>query len=134
MRGALRVRERRCPTCQATARGSDARWCGTCGDPLDPGGEAARADHDAPSRHRRSPRSLRALALVAGVGGVVALLAAGGAFVERSTSGPSTAVRDVAVAAPDAEAVSRLEREPPTPIPDRTESACARGGTDDCFL
>lgn len=174
MRGTLRVRERRCPSCAATARGADARWCGGCGAPLDPDGEAARPGRDAPragrdaarshrgasgdpdrdvgprsrrtdSRSRAGPsrrgrrgarpaRALRALPLVAGLAALVALLVTAGSVADRTVTERRAEVRDVAVAAPSDEVVEQLASRPPPPVPDRTEPACVRGGTDDCLL
>jgi outer membrane protein assembly factor BamB len=97
------------------------------------GAEATRAGSG--SRLGHVPRNLLAAAGVVGGALLVAGIVAGGGLVDRAAAERSTSVRDVAVAGPDASLRAEFDRRPaPPPPPPRTEPACVRGGTDDCFL
>lgn len=159
MRSRRRGRERRCPSCAVTVRGDDARWCGSCGTPLDGhptsseaadpaeaagragGRRGGRADGPGHAQGRVGPsgrsRLVRAGVVAGGAAVVLTLAVTGGGIVDRVASDRSAAVRNVAVAAPSEEVVEQLADRPPPPPPEpprRTEAACTRGGTDDCFL
>jgi outer membrane protein assembly factor BamB len=126
VRSGVLVRERCCPACAATVRVRDARWCGTCGELLEPVAVEAPSPTRSPWRHR----------LLIGTAGAAILAVAvvtGGGVIDR-TAARSAAVQDLAVATPDADVLDGLERAPrPTP-PVVEEPTCTRTGDRACFL
>lgn len=125
MRGVL-VQERCCPACAATVRVRDARWCGTCGELLEPVAVASPPPTGTSWRRR----------LVLGVVGAASIAAAvvtGGGLVDRAAE-RSAAVQDLTVATPDAAALERVERAPPPTVPVVEEPTCTRTGDRACFL
>lgn len=123
MLGGVMVRERTCPACAVTVRAREARWCGSCGELLEP--PAATPEP------ALSPRVRRFLSGGAGAVVVAVLLVLIGDVVDR---GRSATVRDLLVARPEASVLERVERRRPGPPPVITEPTCIRRGDHACFL
>jgi outer membrane protein assembly factor BamB len=124
--GGVVTRERTCPACDHTVRERSARWCGSCGAPL----AAAVTEPPAPATSPWRRRALLA-AVIALVGAVA--VSAGGGIVDRAGDRPA-AVQDVAVTAPDVDALDALEPEAPPREPTLQRPTCARTGDQSCFL
>lgn len=127
MLGGVVTRERTCPACDEPVRRRSARWCGSCGAPLD----AATIEPSGPPQppwRRRAP-------IVAAAALAVALVvsAAGSGIVDRATDLPA-AVEDVAVTAPDPETLRTFEPATPPSSPTVQRPTCARTGDESCFL
>lgn len=125
MRGVL-VLERCCPACAATVRARDARWCGTCGEPLEP--VAAASPPPTGTSWRR-----RLLVGVVAVGMLAAAVLTGGGLIDRAAE-RSAAVQDLTVATPDADTLERVERATRPTVPAVEEPTCIRTGDRACFL
>jgi outer membrane protein assembly factor BamB len=125
VRGVL-VQERCCPACRETVRGRDARWCGTCGELLEPVAVEAPSPTRSPWRHRL---------LIGTVGAAILAVAVvtGGGVIDR-TAARSAAVQDLAVATPDADVLDGLEPAPRPAPPVVEEPTCTRTGDRACFL
>jgi outer membrane protein assembly factor BamB len=126
VRSGVLVQERCCPACAATVRVRDARWCGTCGELLEPVAVEAPAPTGSPWRRR----------LLFGTAGAAVLAVAvvtGGGVIDR-TAARSAAVQDLAVATPDADVLDGLEPAPRPAPPVVEEPTCTRTGDRACFL
>ncbi len=127
MLGGVAMRERACPACGGKVRGRSARWCGSCGAPLEP-----FVDNDAGAR-LSSPHWVRlVLAGAVATAVAVAVVVSGGGLVERAS--PTTAVDDPVVAGPNEDALDDLPRGEPPASPVATDPTCSEGPELGCFL
>jgi hypothetical protein len=114
--------ERCCPGCAATVDERSARWCGRCGSLLSP---PAGAAPPAPGRLRRPMLPVAGLVVA-----VALVLVAGDGLVDRSAT---SQLADRAIAAPDEDARSRIDRRRPAPVPATTAPTCVRAPELGCF-
>lgn len=126
MLGGVAVRERVCPACATTVRQRDARWCGSCGELLDPVPAAVPVP--------AGPLRRRLVIGTAAVLGLGAALILGDGLVDRAGA-RTAAVQDVAIAAPDEEVLERVaQRRTPRPrVETLTEPTCAEETDLSCF-
>ncbi|WP_052666709.1 PQQ-binding-like beta-propeller repeat protein [Nitriliruptor alkaliphilus] len=128
MLGGVAVRERVCPACATTVRQREARWCGSCGELLEP----PAVEVSTPAGPLRRRLTFGTVAVLA----VGAVLVLGDGLVDR-VGARSAAVQDAAITAPDEEVLDRVaERRPPPPtrIGTLTEPTCARLADLSCFV
>jgi hypothetical protein len=119
------IRERSCPACDQPVRERAARWCGSCGEPLEP---LTAGPSSAPS-----PSPLWRRVLIGAVTAVVVagVVLAGGGLVDRAAR--TTTVDDVAVETPDETTLADLPRGRPPAPRSTAEPTCSVGPRLGCF-